>query len=245
MTAATIWQQVEFGAYAADLPVWLDLADSIGGPILELGAGAGRVSVHLAGRGHDVMAVERDKELTAELERTAERLNASLTVVTADLNSPEGLRLPERPKLVLGPLHVVQVLDSEARQRLLVWLRRAMGPGGTLALTVVDEETLLSAGTSATQILPDMRELDGWVYSSEPLWVLVGEDTLSVRRIREEVSPDGAIDRNVHDELLYRISPARLEAEAAVAGFETVGRRLVNSGPREADSVVVLLERPR
>ena len=50
-----------------------------------------------------------------------------------------------------------------------------MAPGGTIALTVVDETTLLSAGAASTQILPDMRELDGWVYSSEPLWVQVGD----------------------------------------------------------------------
>jgi precorrin-6B methylase 2 len=245
MTAGSIWQQVEFGSYAADLPVWLDLADSVGDPVLELGAGAGRVSVHLAGRGHEVIAVERDGELTLELERTAARLRAPVTALRADLATPGGISLPQPPALVLGPLHVIQVLDAEARRRLLGWLLGAMAPGGTLALTVVDEENLLSAGASATQILPDMREVDGWVYSSEPLWVLVDDDTLSVRRIREEVSPEGAIDRNVHDELLYRLSPARLEAEATVTGFEVAGRRIVDSGPREADSIVVLLERPR
>jgi precorrin-6B methylase 2 len=245
MTAGSIWQQVEFGSYAADLPVWLDLADSIGDPILELGAGAGRVSVHLAGRGHEVIALERDGELAAELERSAERMQAPVTVLTADLNAPRRISLPQPPALVVGPLHLIQVLDTEARRRLLTWLLGAIAPGATLALTVVDEENLLSAGASASQILPDMREVDGWVYSSEPLWVLVGDDTLSVRRVREEVSPDGAIDRNVHDELLYRLSPARLEAEATVAGFEVVGRRIVNSGPREADSIVVLLEKPR
>jgi precorrin-6B methylase 2 len=243
MTAA-IWQQVEFGSYAADLPVWVDLADSIGGPILELGAGAGRVSVHLAGHGHEVMALEREDELTDELERAAARLRTRLSVIRADLNSPGEVRLPESPALVVGPLHVMQVLDTETRRRVLGWLLDVVAPGATLALTVVDEETLLSAGTSATQILPDMRELDGWVYSSEPLWVLVSDDTLTVRRIREQVSPEGAMERNVHDELLYRLSPARLEAEAEVTGFVPAGRRTVDSGPREADSVVVLLEAP-
>jgi len=245
MTAGSIWQQVEFGSYAADLPVWLDLADSVGGPVLELGAGAGRVSVHLAGRGHEVIALERDNELTEELEHTAERIRAPVTALTADLTAPGEITLPQPPALVVGPLHVIQVLDTEARCRLLTWLLDAMAPAGTLALTVVDEENLLSAGASASRILPDMREVDGRVYSSEPLWVLVGDDTLSVRRVREEVSVDGAIDRNIHDELLYRLSPARLEAEATVAGFEVAGRRAVDSGPREADSIVVLLEKPR
>jgi precorrin-6B methylase 2 len=245
MTAGSIWQQVEFGSYAADLPVWLDLAESVGGPILELGAGAGRVSVHLAERGHEVIALERDGELTDELELTAEGLQTPITVLTADLTSPNDISLPRPPALVLGPLHVIQVLDDDARPRLLTWLFDAVAPGARIALTVVDEENLLSAGASASQILPDMREMEGWVYSSEPLWVLVGDDTLSVRRVREEVSPDGAIDREVHDELLHRLSPDGLEAEGTAAGFEVTGRRVVNSGPSEADSIVVLLEKPR
>jgi hypothetical protein len=109
---------------------------------------------------------------------------------------------------------------------------------------LVDESTLLSAGTAATQILPDMRELDGWVYSSEPLWVQVGDEVLTVRRLRERVAPDGKMERTVHDERLHRVSPDRLELEGADAGLPRAGRRQISSGPNEADSAVVLLEVP-
>jgi hypothetical protein len=136
------------------------------------------------------------------------------------------------------------VLDGAARPALLGRLAELLAPGGTIALTVVDESTLLSSGTAATQILPDMRELDGWVYSSEPLWVQVGDDTLKVRRLRERVSPDGEIQRTVQDEILNRISPDRLELEGEEAGLRRAGRRQISSGPNEADSTVVLLEVP-
>ncbi len=119
-----------------------------------------------------------------------------------------------------------------------------MAPGGTIALTVVDETTLLSSGAAATQILPDMRELDGWVYSSEPLWVQVGDEVLTIRRLRERVSPEGDIERTVHDDLLHRVSPDRLELEAEEAGLRSAGRRQISSGPNEADSTVVLIEVP-
>ena len=111
-----------------------------------------------------------------------------------------------------------------------------MAPGGTLALTLVDESTLLSAGTASTQILPDMRELEGWVYSNEPLWVQVGDRTLTVRRLRESVSPEGRMERVVHDEILHRIDPETLEREATEAGFSPAGRRQISSGANEADS---------
>jgi precorrin-6B methylase 2 len=243
-TEAAVWQQVEFGSYGADLPLWTELAEAANGPVLELGAGTGRVGLHLAGEGHEVIAVERDPLLAAALERSASERGLPLSVVAADLASPAELRLPSRPKLAIGPLHVIQVLDGAARPALLGRLGDLMEPGSTVALTVVDESTLLSAGAAAKQILPDMRELDGWVYSSEPLWVQIGDEALTVRRLRERVSPEGRIERTVQDEILRRVSPDRLELEAEEAGMRRAGRRQISSGPSEADSTVVLLEVP-
>jgi precorrin-6B methylase 2 len=245
ISEAAAWQQVEFGSYAADLPLWMQLAGQAEGPVLELGAGSGRVALHLAGHGHEVIALEHDPDLAAVLEGASERLATPLRIVQADLSSPAELDLPARPSLAIGPLHVIQMLDAQTRTALLARLHDLLAAGGSLALTVVDEDTILSAGASATQILPDMREFEGWVYSSEPLWVQVGEDALTVRRVRERVSPDGAMERLIHDEVLQRISPERLEIEAEEAGFVAAGRRQISSGPNEADSIAVLLEVPR
>jgi SAM-dependent methyltransferase len=253
MTAPAFWQEVEFGSYGADLPVWVELAEAAGGPVVELGAGAGRVALHLAGHGYEVVAVERDPDLAAELERLAAERNVSVSVLGADLASPGELLLPAQPALVIGPLHVIQVLDAPKRPALLARLRELMAPGGTLGLTVVDESTLLSSGAASNihgrhkdrgRIYPDMRELEGWVYSSEPLWVQVGEQSLTVRRVRELVSPEGRMERAIHDEILHRISPEGLEREGADAGFRAACRRQIRSGEDEADSILVLLEVP-
>ena len=239
-----IWQEVEFGSYEADLPVWRELAEAAVGPVLELGAGGGRVSKQLAIEGFELIALERDGELRPDLEQAAEEHDGRLSVVTADLSEPGNLELPGKPALVIGPLHVIQVLESEARRRLLARLAELAAPRATIALTVVDESTMLSSGAAATQILPDMREVEGWVYSSEPLWVQVGEQALRVRRLRERVSPDGEMERQVHDEVLYRLPPEGLEEEAKDVGLRPVGRRQISSGSNEADSTVVLLEVP-
>jgi SAM-dependent methyltransferase len=237
-----IWQQVEFGSYEADLPIWADLADAAGGPVLELGAGAGRVAIHLADKGHDVIALERDPLLLDELRQEAGERRLAVQAIEGDLAAPTELRLPSRPAVAIGPLHVLQVVDGSGRPALLTALRELLAPGATLALTIVDESTLLSAGTAATQILPDMRELDGWVYSSEPLWVQVSDDILTVRRLRERVSPGGEMKRAIHDEVLNRVSAERLELESREAGFEPSGRHQISSGPNEADSILVLLK---
>src|SRR5262245_15807638 len=180
MNEPAIWQQVEFGSYGADVPIWMELAAATEGPVLELGAGAGRVALRLAGEAHAVIAGDRGDRLLEQLGTQAERTNAEIAIVQADLTSPADLRLPSRPTLVIGPLHVIQLLDGAGRPALLGRLRELTAPGGTIALTVVDESTMLSAGTAAPQILPDMREIDDWAFSRERLWVQVGAAALTV-----------------------------------------------------------------
>jgi predicted RNA methylase len=115
VTSPALWQEVEFGSYGADLPVWVELAEQVGGPVAELGAGAGRVAIHIAGHGYEVVAVERDLKLIRELEQVAEERGVSLSVVAADLSSPAEVRLPVSPALAIGPLHLIQILDDAAR----------------------------------------------------------------------------------------------------------------------------------
>jgi protein-L-isoaspartate O-methyltransferase len=67
---AVAWHDTECGAYGADLALWEELT-AHGGPVLELGAGTGRVALHLARAGREVIAIERDAELAAEQERRA------------------------------------------------------------------------------------------------------------------------------------------------------------------------------
>jgi SAM-dependent methyltransferase len=234
---AAIWQDVEFGSYAADLALWEELAAAAGGPVLELGAGSGRVAIHLARSGVEVIAVERDAALAAELAARAEGL--PLRVVAADLAEIE----PSAARLAIGPLQVIQLLDGPERAVALAAMSAALGSGGRCALALVDESTLVERGADApAPISPDMREVDGWVYSSEPLWVQVSDDVLRMRRLRERVSPTGDIVRRVHDDILHRLSLEQLEAEGSAAGLRPAGRRAISSSAQEAGSIVVMLE---
>jgi SAM-dependent methyltransferase len=239
-----IWQEVEFGSYRADLPLWAELAKTRGEPVLELGAGAGRVALQLAAGagGTETIAIDRDRELAAELERRAEQAGTPLTVLVADLAAPAGIALPSPPRLAIAPLHVLQELAGSERRALLGALAELLAPGALLAATLVDESTLLSEGLAPDKILPDLREIGDWVYSSEPLWVQVNERAMKVRRLRERVSPDGEMERMVHDELLERVSPEQLEEEMREAGLHPAGRRAIEAGANEADSVAVLAE---
>ena len=55
------------------------------------------------------------------------------------------------------------------------------------AAALLADET--AADGEGGSLLPDVRELDGWVYSSLPLEVAVAGGGIEVRRLRQLVSP--------------------------------------------------------
>lgn len=242
LNEAAVWQDVEFGSYAADLPLWEELADEAEGPVVELGSGSGRVAVHLARAGYEVVAVERDAGLAEELGRRAADQGLAVRAMAADIAAAEGLGL-SGVALVIAPLQVMQLLGEDERGLALGAIAEALEPGGRCAASLVDETTLVEQGVAATSP-PDMREIEGWVYSSEPLWVQVSEASLRMRRLRERVSPRGDVVRKVHDDLLHRLAPEGLEREAGAAGLRPVERRPIASSAYEAGSVAVILEAP-
>jgi SAM-dependent methyltransferase len=248
---AAIWHDVECGSYAADLPLWEELAERRGGPVLELGCGTGRVALHLARRGHRVYGLDRDPELLAVLaERAADFRPSgvgqepaavpepSVVPVRADARSFE---LADSVALVLAPTHLLQLLPDRAeRSECLRCVARALRPGGLLAASIIEE---MPAPDGAPPPLPDVREVDGWVYSSLAVEAAVGPGEILVRRLRHAVSPEGELSEEPNEVRIATFSAASLEAEAEAAGLQPAGRREIPETDLHVGSTVVLLER--
>ena len=133
-----IWQEVECGGYTADLPLWEELAGSFGAgaPILELGCGAGRVTLHLARLGVElVIGVDNDAELVSAIwERSGG------TGGDAELSDVRDLDFLTQFGLVLAPMQLIQLLaDREARRACLSCVVDNMLPSGRAALAIVEE----------------------------------------------------------------------------------------------------------
>jgi hypothetical protein len=92
--------------------------------------------------------------------------------------------------------------------------------------------------------VPDVREEDGWVFSSQPVAVRLEGGGVAVDRLRQLVSPDGEIWEELHTVLLDAVSSDELESEAATAGLVAAGRRVVPPTPDHVGSTVVLCEAP-
>lgn len=252
-TAAAIWHDVECGSYGADLRLWTELAERCGGPVLELGCGTGRVALHLARRGHRVYGLDRDPQLLDVLaERAADfspgRVGKESVAVAEPRVAPvhaeaRDFELPDPVALVLAPTHLLQLLATDAeRSECLRSVAAALRPGGLFAAAIIEE---LPESDGAPPPLPDVREVDGWVYSSLAVEAAVGPGEIVVRRLRQLVSPEGALREEPNEVRIATFSAEELEADAAPFGLAPAGRREIPPTDIHVGSLVVLLERSR
>jgi SAM-dependent methyltransferase len=237
-TDAVLWHDLECGAYTADLPLWRELAGRAGGPVLDVGAGTGRVALDLARSGAAVTALDRDPELLAAL---AER--AAGLAVTPARGDARDFTLPGRFALVLAPMQLVQLLGGPEGR--VAFLRRAaahLAPGG---LVVAALAATLEPFDPATSLLPapDMREDGDRVLSSQPIRVAAEDGGWVIERVRQVVSAHGEITAADDHIRLDAVDPADLEREGAAAGLVPAGRRTIPDTDEHVGSEVVILAR--
>lgn len=232
--SAVVWHDVECGSYAADLPLWEELAADAG-PVLDLGCGSGRVALHLGRRRHRVVGLDRDATLLAALRERAAGLP-----VEAVAGDARDFALEGDFGLAIAPMQLVQLFEDRAeRVACLRCVAAHLVPGGVAALAIVDSVPVVA---DAAPPLPDARELDGWVYSSLPVDTAVDAGTIRIRRLRQTVSPEGELSEELDQVVLRALDPSAVEAEAEEAGLLPAGRRPIPATEAHVGSTVVLLE---
>ncbi|HET6864274.1 MAG TPA: class I SAM-dependent methyltransferase [Solirubrobacteraceae bacterium] len=243
--SVVIWHDVECASYVEDLPLWRSLAASHGDPVLDVGAGTGRVTLDLAQAGYRVTALDRDPELLAALSgrnfsRDAVSSRGPVRTVVADARDFDlgDTRFP----LVIVPMQTIQLLGgAEGRASFLRCAHRHLEPGGVLAVAIAEVLDLYEVVDGMPMPLPDVREVDGIVYSSQPTAVRADVSGFVLERRREIVGLEG--DMTVEENVirLDRLTTRGFEREGVAAGFERGGRAHVPATEDYSGSEVVVL----
>lgn len=234
-----VWHDAEHGAYAADLELWERLAGEVDGEIVDLGAGTGRVALHLAERGHSVLAVDSQPELLAALaDRAAAR---GLEVATACCDIRE-LDLRRRYPLILAPMQLLHIVGGvDGRRRALARIADHLAPGGRFVAALLDDD--YAEGAGHPDPVPDVRQVDEWVYSSHPTEIRVTHGSILMRRRRQRVAPDGTLTESPYSVSLDRLPMAAFDADVRSAGMRVARAELVPSSLEYEDSIAMIMER--
>jgi SAM-dependent methyltransferase len=248
---SVIWHDLECGSYGEDLPLWRELVAEYGDPVLDVGAGTGRVALDLTRAGYRVTALDRDPELLAALERRSGRKSelsppsSQVLVTTVVADAREFDLGDERFPLCIVPMQTIQLLGGAiGRAAFLLRALAHLRPGGVLAVAIAEALELYEVTDGVPYPLPDIREIDGVVYSSQPVAVRADRGGFVLERRRETVAVAG--ERTVEQDLirLDRLTAAGLEREGRAAGFVVADRASVPETSDYVGSEVVILRAP-
>ncbi len=216
--------ETSFKTRKQDVRFFCDIAEQYGGPVLEYGAGTGRVTLSLAKAGVDVTAVDLSQPMLKRLESNAARLRDKarqhITIRSGDMRR---LKLKEQFPLVFATFNVVGHLATF--RDMSAFLRRAkdhLAPGGRLLFDVpiphpdeveADPEELFKAPRFKH---PDTGE---WIRQTERFEYNPAKQTLLVE---SHLKPEGARDGVTIPLVLRQWYPKELEAILLYEGFSEV-----------------------
>jgi SAM-dependent methyltransferase len=248
--SATIWHDLECGSYKADLPLWRELAREAGvgehaQPLLDVGAGTGRVALDLAGRGYRVTAFDLDAGLLTTLRERAEAAGVDLETVCGDARELD-LRQADFA-VCLVPMQTIQLLGGSAER--LAFLGRArehLRDGGLLACAIVSRLDAFDCATGDVGPSPETARFDDLDYVSRATRVHVGARSVRIERERTILSAEQAVagtqapvEHNVVE--LDRVSATQLRHEGHEVGLASAGTRTIPATRDHVGSEVVLL----
>ena len=239
MTLDVLWHDLECGAYDEDLPLWRELAGEAGGPVLDVGAGTGRVSLDLATHGIAVVALDAGAALLEALERRAGRLPVE-TVVADARDFDLGRRFP----LVLVPMQTLQLLGGRSgRAEFLCRALDHLQPGGLLAVAVADAMDCFDEEHDMPPP-PDACEVADMRYASQLISVIEEDGRAAIHRLREVIGPGEDYESVEAVVRLDRVTARDVAGEAAELGFLTEPDRFVPETEEYIGSTVVVLRAP-
>jgi SAM-dependent methyltransferase len=234
-----LWHDLECGYYREDLVLWHELVDKAGAPVLDVGAGTGRVTLPLAARGTPVVALDFDASLLDALEHRA----AGLPIQTVVADARE-FALDRRFPLILVPMQTLQLVGG--RPGRTAFLRRALEhlePGGLLVAALADAMDCFDE-THDMPPPPDVYEIDGVRYASHLIGVTEEDGQAVIHRLREIAGPGERRESQRVTVRLDRVSANEVAAEAWAIGLLNEPDLFIGESDEYLGSTVVALRAP-
>lgn len=119
-----------------DVEFYVDLANQIGGPVLEYGVGNGRIAIPIARHGHTVVGVDWSKPMLADLKdrltREADDVQKRVSFKYGDMRK---VALKSKANLVLCPFNTaLHLYTRQDVEQFFARVKAHMQKGGTFAM---------------------------------------------------------------------------------------------------------------
>ncbi len=204
----------------ADIPFFVELAQQTTGPILELMAGSGRVTLPLLASGAEVVAVDYSPEMLALLREKVTQAGFQAAIHHMDIRR---LALDQTFPLILIPFHAFpEITDPVDQQQALRAIRAHLAPGGQCIVTlhnpVIRRRTIDGQLRLARRYHDEQGEVLVWLLEQDR-----GNELVEVNEFFESYDGDGRLREKVWSSVTFHLlAKAAFEALIQSVGFEVV-----------------------
>jgi cyclopropane fatty-acyl-phospholipid synthase-like methyltransferase len=203
-----------------DIQYYLEKASKTAGPILELGAGTGRISEQLLHNNHTVTGLDLSKSMCSELQVLKDSLEADkqqmFVIENQDMRS---FSIDTQFSMIIVPLRTIQLLlSAEERNNCFKRCLEHLEKGGQLLLHLgIFEQSKADSVWRGTWEGPCA---DGWIEVDELLRYLSANNHFQLRHRIHQYNNDGiqvGSWRVAHN--LTSLTEEQLDSELTAAGF--------------------------
>lgn len=207
-----------------DFPLYSELAEELGSPILIIGSGTGRLMIHLAEEGHTVHGIEIERAMLERAEAKRDQLPHLKDRLFFHHGDTLKLQLDTQFSLVIIPYNTLMHFPSPEEQKaLLKRARAALGPGGLLVIDLPNAgEAFASQDTEAVILERTFleRETGHLVMQHSVSRLDRVEQVMYVTWIYDEVRADRVVERTIVPVTIHYFFLSEMRLLLESCGFE-------------------------
>jgi SAM-dependent methyltransferase len=210
--------QAHYRRHQEDIPFWLTLAQEQGGPMLELGCGAGRVLLALAQAGLEAWGLDQDFGMLSVLRQAApSSLSGQYYVWQAEMDA---FHVAARFPLIIVPCNTYSTLSASERLAVASCVRQHLAPGGRFAFAVPNPALLRSIPHAGVEEIEESfpHPQDGMPVQVSSAWQR-SPDFFTITWHYDHLLPGGEVDRLQVETRHHLASRSQYLDELREAGF--------------------------
>lgn len=202
-----------------DIPFWLDLANHLKGPILELGCGTGRVFVPLVAAGYRPVGLDVDLERLKYLQDRLEPRVKSFTALFQ--GNLAAYHISQKFGLIFLACNTMSMLPIETRQSAFSRIYSHLASHGRFAASLPNP--LLLAGLAETGA-EEVEEVFSHPITTNPIqvsseWRRVDQSIIIFRWYYDHLLPDGRVERSSIESEHFITSINEIQDELLASGL--------------------------
>jgi SAM-dependent methyltransferase len=218
------YYDAENEAMTDDLALYNELADESNGPILDVGCGTGRVSLHLAAGGHRVVGIDAS---VAMLERGRRKLKNRIDLadlVTFYEGNALDFQFPEKFRLVVIPYNtLMHFCTADDQMALIRHMGQLLDDDGLIVIDLPNAgEVFATLDDGSVTLERSFTEPEsGNLVMQQSVSRINRTDQLQfITWIYDEIATDGVVRRTVAPLTLRYVFPTELDLLLRINGLE-------------------------